>query len=158
MAVRPCTVRPWPWEKSPSCPSMASAHDINSRTPNATNPPAKTDDTGMATETTGLVSGPLYTIPHDTWVGLPCTFCHTDRYFNHYVSVVSSTRWARVHIRAPDPGLGSLFGQNTGYRRGHPPPKQRQQPGQGPSQWPYFYMLEICPRDNHRDEHISLYP
>jgi hypothetical protein len=21
-----------------------------------------------------------------------------------------------------------------------------------------YYMLEICPRDNHRDEHISLYP
>jgi hypothetical protein len=23
---------------------------------------------------------------------------------------------------------------------------------------PHGYMLEICPRDNHRDEHISLYP
>jgi hypothetical protein len=42
----------------------------------------------MATENTWLVSSPIYAIR----VGLPCTFHHTHRYFNHYGSDLSSTR------------------------------------------------------------------
>jgi hypothetical protein len=105
-----------PLEKSSSRPSMASSNRINRRTPNIVNPPAKTADNGMATKTIRLVSSLFYTISCDTWVGLPCTFRHVDPYFNHYGSDVSSTKWAQVRIRAPDPGLASLLGQNTEYR------------------------------------------
>jgi hypothetical protein len=61
----------------------------------------------MAIETTGLVSSLLYAIRDE----LPCTF----HYFNNYNSDNSSTRWARVRVRAPNPGLGSLLGQDMGY-------------------------------------------
>jgi hypothetical protein len=57
------------------------------------------------------MSSILYTIPHVTRAKLPSTFHHTDRYLNHYGSNVSSTRWGRVRIRAPDSSLGSLLGQ-----------------------------------------------
>jgi hypothetical protein len=80
-------------------------NNIDRRTPDATNPSAKIADNGMATETTGLVSSPLYTIRDR----LPCTYHHTHRYFNNYDTNVSSTTWARARIRAPDPGLGSLL-------------------------------------------------
>jgi hypothetical protein len=62
--------------------------------PDATNPSAKIVDNGMAIETTGLVSSPLYAIR----AGLPCTFHHTHHYFNHYGSDVSSIRWVHVRI------------------------------------------------------------
>jgi hypothetical protein len=74
---------------------MASAN-IKRRTPDTVNLPPKTADDGMATEITRLVSSLLYTIPYDTQAELPCTFYHVGRYFNHYSSNVSSTRWARV--------------------------------------------------------------
>jgi hypothetical protein len=82
------------------------------RTPDATNPSAKTTGNEMATETTGLVSSPLYTIRD----GLPCTFYHTHRCFNNYDLDISSTRWARVRVQAPDPSLDTLLGQNAGYK------------------------------------------
>jgi hypothetical protein len=95
---------------------MALANNINRRTSDAVNPPAKIVDNRMASKITMLVSGLLYNISYDTRDGLPCTFYRDDLYFNHYGSNVSSAGWARVRIRAPDPGLGSLLGQNMGYR------------------------------------------
>jgi hypothetical protein len=75
---------------------MASANNINRRTPNAVNPPTKTANNRMASEITMLVSGLLYNIPYDTWDGLPCTFYHADHYFNHYGSNVLSIGWVKV--------------------------------------------------------------
>jgi hypothetical protein len=47
---------------------------------------------------------------------LPCTFHHAYHYFNNCDSDNTSTRWAWVCIRAPDPGLDSLLGQDTGHK------------------------------------------
>jgi hypothetical protein len=66
----------------------------------------------MATKTTGLVSSLLYAI----WDELPCAFHHTYHYFNNYDSDNTSTRWARIRVRALGLGLGSLLGQDTRYR------------------------------------------
>jgi hypothetical protein len=87
-------------------------NNVNKRMPDATNPSTKTAYNRMATETIGLVSNPLCVI----WGGLPCTFHHTHCCFINYSSGVSSARWARVRVRAPDPSLNSLLGQDTGYR------------------------------------------
>jgi hypothetical protein len=48
--------------------------------------------------------------------------------FNNYDSDNTSIRQARVRVRSPDPGLGSLLGQNanTGTRRPPPSSSQRQ--------------------------------
>jgi hypothetical protein len=127
-------------------------NNIDIRTSDATNPSAKTANYGMATKTTKLVLNPLYAIR----VRLPCTFHHIHRYFSHYGSDVLSTRWARVHIRAPDPGLGSLLGQDTDAGTKHPPPDQRQQPGHEPSQWPYCYRGSVSPTLNNYDNPCTL--
>jgi hypothetical protein len=79
-------------------------NNIDKRTHDATNHSIKTADNEMAIETTGLVSSLLYAI----WEELSCAFHHTYHYFNNYDSNDTSTKWARVRIRAPDPGLGSL--------------------------------------------------
>jgi hypothetical protein len=87
-------------------------NNIDRRTPDAIKPSTKTADNWMATEIAGLVSSLLYAI-HDEFL---CTFHHTYYYFNNYGSDDSSTRWAQVRVRAPDPALGTLLGQDMGYR------------------------------------------
>jgi hypothetical protein len=87
-------------------------NNIDKRTPDTTNPSTKTSDNGVATKTIGLVSSLLYTLRDK----LLSAFHHTYHYFNNYGSNNTSTRWARVRIRALDPGLCSLLSQDTGYR------------------------------------------
>jgi hypothetical protein len=65
---------------------MASPNSINRRTPYTTDPPTNTAENGMATETARPMSNLLYAIPDDARDGLPRTFYHVERYFNHYNS------------------------------------------------------------------------
>jgi hypothetical protein len=47
---------------------------------------------------------------------LPCTFHHIYHCFNNNDSDNTSIRYAQVRVRAPNPGFGSLLGQDARYR------------------------------------------
>jgi hypothetical protein len=64
----------------------------------------------------GPTSSPLYAI----WGELPCTYHHT-----YHCLDSTSIRQAQVRVRAPDPGLGSLLGQDANTGTGRPPPGSR---------------------------------
>jgi hypothetical protein len=85
----------------------------------------KATDDGMATE---QMSSLLYAIQKE----LLCTVHHTYHYFNNYDSDNTSIIQARVHIRASDPSLGSLLGQDENIGIIRPPPSSSQQPVQTP--------------------------
>jgi hypothetical protein len=86
-------------------------YNIDKRTPDATNSSAKMADNGVATKAAGVMPRVFYAIRD----ALPCAFHHTYHYFNNYDSDNTSTRQARVRIRAPHPSLSSLLGQDARY-------------------------------------------
>jgi hypothetical protein len=66
-------------------------NNIDKRTPDATYPSIRIDDNGMATETTGLVSGLLYIIQDE----LPCAF-----------TILITISTTTTQITHPQDGLG----------------------------------------------------
>jgi hypothetical protein len=82
----------------------------------------KDADNGFAT---GPTSSLLYAIQEE----LPCTFHHTYHIFLNYDSDNTSIRQTRVRVRALDPGLGTLLGQDANTGTECPPPGSSQQKG-----------------------------
>jgi hypothetical protein len=128
---------------------MALANNINRRTSNTVNPPAKTVDNRMASKITMLVSGLLYNISYDTRDGLPCTFYRDDRYFNHYGSNIPSIGWARVCIRAPTLASTLYLVKTWDIEIDQPPPDQRQQPRQGHPDGHTLKQLRLTPSQHY---------
>jgi hypothetical protein len=77
----------------------------------------KAADKGMAI---GPMSNLLYAIRGE----LTCAFHHAYHCGNNYDLDNTSIRQARVRIRAPDPGLGSVKDANRGIEQ--PPPGSSQ--------------------------------
>jgi hypothetical protein len=131
------------------------ANNINRETYDVANPPANTVEDGMTTEPQGQ-----------------CPICFppsrlTDEPDYHelftMLSVVSTTATQTTHPQdrlgyASEPSTPSLYlvkAQAT--RTEHPSPDQKQHPGQGSSQGPYYYRGSDSPPLNITTVRLPLY-
>lgn len=126
--------------------SPATVHNTNREKHDTADPLTYRVEDRMATETQKPVSNLFSTIPIDARAGLPCTFYHAERYFNHYDLTYLQTSHScpsqdRLGYASEPPtlvlALYPVKAPVTRIKRSSP--DQRQRPGQGPSRRPYFY-------------------